>query len=168
MTSEEFGSIVQTNAFKDKLESTLKGDYPDHQSKAEDVIQTAMLRAAMRADKFVNAGHVWEWLRHTTIRGMNDAIRKEKGRRKAVKRTLKVITARGHDPYKHLDWRIDLERGIRTVSSGVRMQSALWMNVYEGWEMEETSVKAGVTLRSLERYKAGLNKEMRRKGYKGV
>lgn len=172
MDSTMFGASVVSNQFKEKLTSKLKSDYPKNQHLIEDVVQVAFLRAVRRVDKFASEGHLWEWLRHVSIRGMDDAIRKEKGRRKAVKRTYTTVVSRGHDPYRKLDWKIDLERAIRKVGKDGPMRAALWHHMYEGYSAEDVIEMLPVSeraTRTWERHffeaKASLNKEMRRKGY---
>lgn len=165
MTSEEFTAVTVTEQFREKLISKLTKDYPGYIDDAEDTIQKTLMLGFKRADKFMEPGHLWTWLRETSLQVMFDKVRKDKARRKVAKRTLMATTAKVYNPTKHLDWKIDLERGIATITSNLRVRQALWANVFEDYTWEEVIEMSELPHMTLARNKTALKREMRRKGY---
>lgn len=166
MTRDEIGKAVTDNQLIDKLVSRLAGNYPKYKDWAQDIAQGALVRVLKTPGHFEDVPRLTAYLFEKAEFDMIDCIRKDVARRKISKRTLMVVGVKSYNPTRHLDWKIDLERGITKVTHDVKMRQALWANVFERATWDEILETPGLSRVALADAKNELKREMRRKGYR--
>ncbi len=172
MTSEEFTQEVVSNNLRNKMESLLQGRYSkQYHSHIPDAVSRVIGIAFRRCNIFANGANLWSWMEASVKQEMMDILKKDKRRRKAA-RTVAVTSPRRYDPFKQLDWKIDLERGIKTSVNDEHMRAAMWHHFYEGYSAEDVITMLPVSeraSRTWERHffdaKTAVKREMKRKGY---
>lgn len=173
MTGTEFVNAIDKEQFRERLLGKLNADYPGYSQDAEDVTQHTLGLGFRRCSKFVTLEHLWAWMRETSLQVMFDKVRKDKARRKRLREASLGNRKKRNDPYKRLDWKIDLERGISKTTHDLRVKAALWHIYFEDYEIQEVIDTMPTNERSREgwrgvvdRAKVRLTREMKRKGYR--
>src|SRR5678815_5081074 len=106
----------------------------------EDCAQRAVLIASreVQVQRFVNMRQAYKFIYQTSRRLYIDSKKTLHARTVAAKRSgIGVTMAKTYDPFRRLDWKIDLERGIAAVTTDTRMRQALWHMIYEGYTVED-------------------------------
>lgn len=172
MTRDEFSEAIVTGRLREKVEGRLKKDYPT--TDVSEAVSYAFYNAAKRISTFNNIEHLNNWLHEAAT--FNVKRRAEKNKRQAqLNRNYRTVAPRRYDPYRRLDWRIDLERAICKVVPNTLLQRGLWHMIVEGYTRDDvvemlaarsSKRRAGGWQIALQRALAMTRHEMKRKGYR--
>lgn len=175
MDSQTYESLIPT--LQDKVMGMLVNEFKrTPKQECEDVVQNALVYAFRKLETFASESGLLAYLYDSAKKLMFARIRLDKERRE----TLSGLPASffmgktENDPYRLLDWKIDLERAIRRATNDVVLQSAMWDNIVVGWTVEELTLRLAPTRSPkgwqevLVRTRRDVKREMRKGGYKGI
>lgn len=169
MTQEEMVVLITEKNLLGRLKGLLLKEFPSDTQDVEDWAQRAFIRALKNADAFYDESGVVGYAREAAIGlAMNDK-EKEIARQAILKGRPRYKQA--HDPMRHTDYKIDLERAIKRTVHDHTLQAALWEIHYDKSTWDEVLADMPPTKKAegwhsaLQRANAALKQEMRRKGY---
>lgn len=136
---------------------------------AEDCVQLALTTAAFKIDKVLDIKAFV--MNKAKLRAIDE--REKEISRRALMPIHRVYAPRRRDPYRKLDWRIDLERAIKRSVKGTAQRNAAWLVFYEGYTTREVA-QSLPRERTIEAWETTINRyvlpnvrrAMRRGGYR--
>lgn len=171
MTMQEMLTVVVDKNIRGNLVGLLKRQFPKDTANVEDWAQRALIRAFKHCEAFYDADGVTGYIREAAMGiALNDKERAIERRR-----TLRGIPRhkQSPDPMRHIDYKVDLERAIRAVTTVKPLQAALWAIHFdkETWEDTLKDMPKDRSLNAWEHMLRSVTKtlrtEMLRKGYNG-
>jgi DNA-directed RNA polymerase specialized sigma24 family protein len=160
---------AMANGLRKKCINTLLNDFSRiTKEDAEDLTQIALAEACVTIDKVHDIDAVV--INKAKLRAID--LRTIEIRRRDLTPIHRVYTPRRRDPYRAIDFRIDLERAIKRATSGTLQRNAAWLYFFEGYSVREIASKLpGRTQRGWEHVLnefvlPSVRKRMRRGGYR--
>ena len=139
MTLLEMIETVRQGNLRNRAVKAARRRFPDHEGHWEEWVQVAMRRVFDTAERYTVGDIVGVykslWKKAKGL-GLNH-IKTEQRRALLEEEVSSRRSTRVHDPMRQIDYKIDLERGIRAVIDNPVMRTAMWHLYYEEWTWEE-------------------------------
>ena len=170
MTQEQFGLMVEQDDVLNVLRKKMEREYPKYSVKVEDWVSRAVAAGLKKCAEFQStSGALFYMVEKIVFIAMEDIEREAE--RRAILRGLPRYNRR-HDPMRAIDFKVDLENGIRDTIGVPVMRTVLWHIVYEKFTWDEAlDLLPGYKTRDawehvLRDCMRALKQEMKRKGYR--
>ena len=171
MTTQEYAEAVVKERLREKVRGKLAKNFPG--ADCEESVSYAFYKSAKRVEDFKSTEHLASWLYETAMFDMTQRKREERNRLR-LRRQLLRVSSRAYDPFRRLDWRIDLEKALHRSVSSKLLQDGLRAVIVAGFTEDEVAErlasrggrKFDAWEKALKRAKIELRAEMRRMGYR--
>lgn len=132
-TREEYAEYLTPKFISDITVGMLSSFRRVTRQEVEDIVQNALVEVGSKIQYINDIGAaVWEVARLRMIDYLRLRIDREhilKGYRRQVPRI--------YNPWRAIDFKIDLERAIKRVGAGAHQRAALWHIMYEGYQVDD-------------------------------